>query len=122
MVKLPHPLTDQLAELIARRLRLIGDATRIRLLDLLSDGEKSVNALASEMGASQQNVSKHLAALADAGIVTRRRAGNFVYYELPDSHVLDLCEQVCNALLSQAAALTATVSDHGKPSRKPARR
>src|SRR5512146_1673124 len=56
---LPHPLPDDLVELIARRLRVIGDPTRIRLLDHLRDGEATVNELAARLGAGQQNVSKH---------------------------------------------------------------
>ena len=71
---LPHPLPDELAELIARRFRVIGEPMRIRLLDRLREGEASVNELTEALGASQQNVSKHLAVLAEAGILGRRKA------------------------------------------------
>ena len=80
MQSLPHPIPDDLAELIARRFRAIGEPMRVRLLDLLRDGEPSVNALAERLGAGQQNVSKHLGVLADTGIVARRKEGNHVYY------------------------------------------
>jgi DNA-binding transcriptional ArsR family regulator len=75
----PSPLPEDLAELIARRFRLLGDPTRIRLLDRLRHGEASVLQLASAVGATQQNASKHLGILAEAGIVGRRKEGNFSY-------------------------------------------
>jgi len=106
---LPHPLPEELADLIARRFRAIAEPTRIRLLDCLRDGEASVNELAEHTGASQQNVSKHLTVLADAGIVGRRKDGNRVQYRIVDEGVLGLCEQVCGSVQAQLAALTALV-------------
>ena len=105
----PHPLPEDLAELIARRFRAIAEPMRVRLLDLLRDGEASVNELAAQVGASQQNVSKHLGVLADVGIVGRRKDGNHVYYRIVDEGVLGLCEQVCGSMQTQLAALTALV-------------
>lgn len=109
---LPHPLPEDLADLIARRFRAIGEPMRVRLLDRLRDGEASVNDLAEQLGASQQNVSKHLAVLADVGILARRKDGNRVYYRIVDEGVLGLCEQVCGSLQTQLAALTALVDGY----------
>jgi ArsR family transcriptional regulator len=106
---LPHPLPEDLADLIARRFRAIAEPMRIRVLDLLRDGEASVNELAEQLGASQQNVSKHLAVLADVGIVGRRKDGNRVYYRIVDEGVLGLCEQVCGSVQAQLAALSALI-------------
>ena len=64
---IPHPLPEDLAELIARRFRALSEPLRIRMLDLLREGELSVNELAEQLGAGQQNVSKHLGVLVDAG-------------------------------------------------------
>ena len=72
----PHPIPDQLVILIARRFHLLAEPTRLRLLDRLRDGEATVQELADELGTSQQNVSKHLAMLADAGVLARRKDGN----------------------------------------------
>lgn len=107
---LPHPLPDQLVDLIARRFRVMGEPTRIRLLDHLRDGEQSVNDLAACLGAGQQNVSKHLAMLADAGILARRKDGNHVYYRIVDGGVLELCEHVCGSLELQLQALATLVA------------
>ena len=106
---LPHPLPVEVAELIARRFRAISEPARIRLLDLLRDGELSVNELADQLQASQQNVSKHLALLADAGLLGRRKVGNRVYYRIADASVLELCEQVCGSLQEQLRTLNAAV-------------
>jgi len=104
-LKLPHPLPNDLAELIARRFRVMGEPMRIRLLDLLRDGEATVTELTEALGASQQNVSKHLAVLAEVGIVGRRKEGNRVYYSVIDEGVFALCEDVCGSLQRQLASL-----------------
>ena len=104
---LPHPIPEDLAELIARRFRAIGEPMRVRLLDQLRDAEASVNELAFELGASQQNVSKHLAVLADVGILGRRKDGNRVLYRIADEGVLGLCEQVCGSLQTHLSSLAA---------------
>jgi DNA-binding transcriptional ArsR family regulator len=106
---LPHPLADDLAELIARRFRAIGEPMRIRLLDRLRDGEATVSELAEALGASQQNVSKHLAVLADAGVLGRRKDGTRVYYRIVDEGVFALCEDVCGSLQRQLRSLSALV-------------
>jgi ArsR family transcriptional regulator len=108
-VALPHPLPADLVELIARRFRAIGEPMRIRLLDQLRDGEATVGELSEALEASQQNISKHLAVLADAGILGRRKDGNRVYYRIADEGVLTLCEDVCGSLQEQLRSLTALV-------------
>jgi DNA-binding transcriptional ArsR family regulator len=108
-MSVPHPIPDELAELIARRFRVLGDPLRVRILDLLRDGELSVNELAERLPAGQQNVSKHLALLAEAGMLGRRKDGNRVYYRIADEGIFDLCEQVCGSLQAQLSSLAALV-------------
>ena len=110
---LPHPLPEDLAELIARRFRALGDPLRVRILDLLRDQELSVTVLAMELGAGQQNVSKHLAVLTDTGMLARRKNGTHVYYRIADEGVFALCEQVCGSLQTQLATLNALVTGTG---------
>jgi DNA-binding transcriptional ArsR family regulator len=106
---LPQPLSDDLVELIARRFRVLGEPTRIKLLDRLRDGEASVNELTEALAGSQQNVSKQLAVLAEAGILGRRKDGNHVYYRIVDEGVFALCEQVCGSLQEQLRTLSELV-------------
>ncbi|HZD87435.1 MAG TPA: metalloregulator ArsR/SmtB family transcription factor [Gaiellaceae bacterium] len=106
---LPHPLPEDLAELIARRFRALGEPLRVRILDLVRDEELSVSAIADRLGAGQQNVSKHLAVLVESGMLARRKEGNHVYYRIADEGVFALCEQVCGSLQAQLATLNALV-------------
>src|SRR5262245_1358938 len=89
-MSLPHPLPEDLAELIARRFRALGDPLRVRILDQLRDQELSVSTLAERLGAGQQNVSKHLAVLIDSGMLARRKDGTHVYYRIADEAVFTL--------------------------------
>jgi DNA-binding transcriptional ArsR family regulator len=102
---IPHPLPDDLAELVAQRFRVIGEPMRIKLLDQLRDGERSVGDLVEVLGATQQNVSKHLGVLHQAGIVSRRKDGNRVIYAIADDSVFALCETVCGGLARQVAEI-----------------
>jgi DNA-binding transcriptional ArsR family regulator len=112
-MSLPHPLPNDLVELIARRFRAIGEPMRIRLLDRLREDEATVTELADALEASQQNVSKHLGVLADVGIVGRRKERNNVYYSVVDEGVFALCEQVCGSLQERMRALNEVVEGAG---------
>jgi DNA-binding transcriptional ArsR family regulator len=107
MPQTPHPLPDDLVELIARRFRVLAEPTRIRLLDVLRDGAATVAELQEATGSSQQNVSKHLGVLLQAGIVGRRKEGNFARYEIADDSVFALCDQVCGGLRRQLEEIEA---------------
>jgi DNA-binding transcriptional ArsR family regulator len=89
---------------------VLGDPNRVRLLDRLRAGEATVQELTEALDTSQQNVSKHLGVLAQAGIVDRRKDGNLARYRIVDDSVFELCEQVCGSLQRQLDALTAVVS------------
>ena len=80
---------------------------RISLLDVLRDGEATVRELQEATGASQQNVSKHLGVLLRAGVVDRRKEGNFSLYSIADPMVFALCEQVCGGLRREVDELGA---------------
>jgi len=96
---------------IAERFRLRSEPTRLRLLDLMADGDRSVGSLADDLGCTQANVSKHLALLADAGLVTRRRDGLRTYYGVADPAVFALCGQVCDTLRRHADARAAALRE-----------
>ena len=104
-VDMPRPLPDPLIELIAQRFRVIGEPMRIKLLDALRDGDATVGELTDRLGASQQNVSKHLGVLHQAGIVSRTKRGTFVQYAIADATVFALCDQVCGGLRQQVTDL-----------------
>jgi len=99
------PLSVPLSELIAARFQVLADPMRIRLLDRLREGEATGQRLAAELGSSQQNVSRHLGLLHQAGVLRRRRQGPFVHYAIGDESVLELCELVCGGLERRLAEL-----------------
>lgn len=107
---LSHPLPDDLVALIAERFRALSEPTRIKLLDRLREGEATVLDLTEAIGTTQQNVSKHLGVLHRAGIVARRRRGNFVYYSMADAGVFELCATVCGSLQQQVESLRQVVA------------
>jgi len=106
----PHPLPAPLVEAIAERFRLLGEPTRIKLLDALREGPATVAELTEAAGSSQQNVSKHLGILSRAGLLTRSRDGSFVRYTIADESVFELCEVVCGGLHRQLGAMEARLT------------
>ena len=91
-------LPDPLLDVIAARFRLLGEPVRLKLLALLEGRERSVGELVELTGAGQPNISKHLAALADGGLVRRRKAGTTTFYAIADTTALSLCDIVCAGL------------------------
>ena len=70
---------------LARRFYALSDETRLRVVQLLADGERCVCEIQAALGASQSRLSFHLKVLRDAGLVNDRRAGRWVHYSLrPD--------------------------------------
>jgi DNA-binding transcriptional ArsR family regulator len=102
-----HPLPEPLIELVAQRFRVLGEPMRIKLLDRLRDGDATVGELQAAVGASQQNVSKHLGILHSAGMVARSKQGNHTRYSISDPGVFELCDQVCGGVRRQLQELEA---------------
>lgn len=102
---IPHPLPAPLVEVIAQRFRVIGEPMRIRVLDALREGPLTINELTEALGASQQNISKHVGVLAHAGIVAREKDGTKVRCSIVDETIFELCELVCEGLRRQLAEL-----------------
>ena len=81
---------DALFEALASVAKALGNGHRAELVDVLTQGERSVEDLAGEIGQSVANTSHHLRSLARAGVVTTRRDGTRVYYRLASDRVADL--------------------------------
>ena len=75
---------------VAEVFKLLGDPTRVRLVDALSHGERCVCDLASLVGMSESAVSHQLRLLRGARLVRVRRAGRLAFYSLDDHHVVGL--------------------------------
>jgi len=101
MAKPPHALSDEAIELVAARFRVLGEPSRLRILQSLRNGELNVSQLVEVTGSTQGNTSRHLQALADAAILGRRREGSNVFYFIADPGIFDLCDAVCGSLQRQ---------------------
>ncbi|GAC1657348.1 MAG: hypothetical protein NVS4B7_02630 [Ktedonobacteraceae bacterium] len=99
-----QPFQDALLELIAARFRLLGEPLRLKLLASLIPGERSVSELVTVTEAGQANISKHLAALTQGGLVSRRKVGTSIYYALADPSIVTLCDVVCADVQQHFAA------------------
>jgi DNA-binding transcriptional ArsR family regulator len=91
-------LSIEALELIANRFKILSEPIRLRILQTLQNGERSVTELTEAVETSQPNVSKHLKILQDAGVVKRQQQGNTVYYSIADESIFTLCETVCSSL------------------------
>lgn len=78
---------------LAEFFKVFGDATRIRILRLLLQGEKNVGELAEKMDMTQSAVSHQLRVLRQNALVKYRKEGKTVYYSLDDDHVRTVLEQ-----------------------------
>lgn len=103
-------LTPQMLDKIAHRFKVVSDPRRLRILHELQRGELSVGDLAAAAATSQPNVSKHLRALQEAGLVSRRQAANSVFYSIADASVFEMCEVVCGSLKRQAEETMASLA------------
>jgi DNA-binding transcriptional ArsR family regulator len=92
--KIKRKMTDAELERIALHFRLLGEPMRLKILQAICQEPLTVNDIVSAVGATQANVSKHLALLAAAGILTREKAGQCVYYGMKDQLTVKMCELV----------------------------
>ena len=96
----------------ARIGKTLGSPHRLELLELLGQGERTVDSLAGEIGVSMANVSQHLQALRQAALVESRKQGQFVYYRLADPAISDLCRALRTVSERRLAELDRLVRDH----------
>jgi len=87
-------LKPQELEQIALRFRALGEPTRLKILQVVCSGPRTVNDIVAAVGATQANVSKHLAMLASVGVLTREKSGQYVYYGMKDQLAVKMCELV----------------------------
>ena len=93
-VAAPTALTDSATvQALADTFRILGDPTRVRIVDALVQGERCVHEIAGLVGISESAVSHQLRLMRGMRLVRGRRAGRCVYYTLDDQHIVDLFQQ-----------------------------
>jgi len=93
MIDRPPLLQPDTVGALADIFKVLGDPTRVRILDVLSRGEQSVCHLAALLGMTESAISHQLRLLRTSRIVRARRQGRLIYYSLDDKHVLTLFRQ-----------------------------
>ncbi len=96
-----NELAPEALEYIAAYFQALSEPIRLQLINLLRAGERNVGELARECGCTTANVSKHLALLAQQGMVARESRGTSVYYRIADDTIDALCNLVCGSLARQ---------------------
>ncbi len=91
-------MSDELLELKANVLKALGQPTRLKILELLRNGERCVCEIFPAIQGEQSNVSRHLAMMKAAGILASRKEGQMVHYRVRDPQVFKLLDRV-SALL-----------------------
>lgn len=98
----------------AQLFRVLGHPVRIRILELLSGGERTVGDLQAELQLDSSGTSQHLAALRQQGVLESRRVGTSVYYRLRDprvSQLLAVARQILSSALSESQSLLSELAD-----------
>ena len=106
--------SDPVYVLKARLFRVLGHPVRIRMLEILSSGERTVGDLQAELNLDSSGTSQHLAALRQQGVLESRRAGTSVYYRIRDprvSQLLAVAKQILTSALSDSHALLSDLAD-----------
>jgi ArsR family transcriptional regulator len=126
----PEPLqpaqgeTPPIYRLKADFFRLLGHPVRVRILELLRDGERSVGELQTALGLDSSGTSQHLTAMRRQGLLESRRAGTSVFYRVRDPRMfqlLEIAKQVLTGQLEQTRELLgdlAGVASENAPRRR----
>ncbi|QCU90244.1 ArsR/SmtB family transcription factor [Thiomicrorhabdus sediminis] len=110
-----QPLKRNLFEQLAQVSKSLGQANRLMILDILTQGECDVDTLHQKLGLSVANVSKHLQNLKQAGLVKNRREGLRIIYALSDDSVFRLIVSLREVAETQLEEMQSLLAEHIKP-------
>lgn len=113
-----HVRSDPVYVVKAQLFRVLGHPVRIRILELLTEGERTVGDLQTELQLDSSGTSQHLAALRQQGLLESRRAGTNVYYRIRDprvSQLLTVARQILTSALTDSHALLGELVDDATP-------
>jgi ArsR family transcriptional regulator len=109
-----HVRSDPVYVLKAQLFRVLGHPVRIRILELLLDGERTVGDLQAALSLDSSGTSQHLAALRQQGVLESRRAGTSVYYGIRDprvSQLLVVAKQILTSALADSQTLLVDLAE-----------
>ncbi len=94
-------MSDRVYKLHADVCRVLGSASRIRIIEALREGERSVGELSDTLGLRQANVSQHLAVMRSKGVLKTRKMGTSIYYSVSNPKIVQACDLMRQVLLEQ---------------------
>ncbi len=94
-------MSDRVYKLHAEVCRVLGNASRIRIIEVLREGERSVGELSETLGLRQANVSQHLAVMRNKGVLRTRKVGTSIYYSVSNPKIVQACDLMRQVLLEQ---------------------
>ena len=100
-MKSAESVPSEVVQQVAEYFSVLSEPMRLRILNLLRDGEKCVQDLVEATATSQANVSKHLKVMLQAGILSRRSEGTSAYYRIDDHLSFELCNLVCDRIANR---------------------
>ncbi|HVE49543.1 MAG TPA: metalloregulator ArsR/SmtB family transcription factor [Casimicrobiaceae bacterium] len=95
---------DLVFDSVARYFSLLAEPMRLKILHTICRDERSVSDIVKATGATQTNVSRHLALMHRAGVVSRRRDGTAVLYKVLDPEMTEICRSMCVRVASRIEA------------------
>lgn len=97
-----EPELERLFQTVSGYFALLAEPTRLKILNSLCEGERSVSEIVARTGSTQTNVSRHLNLMFARGVLTRRREGAMTLYAVADQNVVELCRTVCTRIAAMA--------------------
>ncbi len=94
-------MSDRIYKLHADVCRVLGSASRIKIIEALREGEKSVGELSETLGLRQANVSQHLAVMRSKGVLKTRKVRTSIYYSVSNPKIVQACDLMRQVLLEQ---------------------
>ena len=114
-------LPDEALVQVAAYFQALSEPTRLQILNLLRQQERSVGELARLCGYTSANISRHLALLTKHGLVARESRGTSVYYRIADESVYALCDLVCANIARQLERSASGRRAFARTARRPAK-
>ena len=96
-----EPELERLFEVVSGYFGLLAEPTRLKILNAICEGERSVTDIVERVGSSQTNVSRHLNLMYGRGVLKRRREGATVFYSVSDPNIVTLCRAACVQIAGQ---------------------
>lgn len=96
-----EPELERLFEVVSGYFGVLSEPTRLKILNAICDGERSVSDIVERVGSTQTNVSRHLNLMYGKGVLRRRRAGAMTFYSIADQNIVMLCRTACVHMAGQ---------------------